>query len=89
MDPETDVLIENEVATKAENELIVHNDNVNSFQSVQEALMDILGHTLEQAVQCSYLVHFKGKCSVKRGSFKKLQPLCYALLDRKLSATIE
>lgn len=70
-------------------DLILYNDDVNTFEFVIESLMEICEHELIQAEQCTYLVHYKGKCSVKRGSFKKLEPLCTAFLDRGLSAKIE
>lgn len=69
--------------------LIVHNDDVNTFDWVIEALMDICDHTLEQAEQCSILIHYKGRASVKNGSLNELKPLKQALLDRTISVTIE
>ncbi len=69
--------------------LIVHNDDVNTFDWVIEALMDICEHTLEQAEQCSILIHYKGRASVKNGSLNELKPLKQALLDRTISVTIE
>jgi len=69
--------------------LVLHNDDHNTFDWVIECLMDICGHTPEQAEQCSLIVHFKGRCKVKGGSFKKLKPLKDALIDRGLNATID
>lgn len=69
--------------------LIVYNDDVNSFQWVIECLCKYCGHTTEQAEQCSYIIHHKGKCDVKKGSKEILQPMKEALLDAGLTATIE
>ena len=69
--------------------LIVWNDDVNTFEWVIETLMEICKHTYEQAEQCAYIIHFNGKCGVKRGTARELQPMCEALLDRGLSAKIE
>lgn len=69
--------------------LILYNDDVNSFEFVTESLIKVCRHDPIQAEQCTYLVHYTGKCAVKNGSFQKLKPLCQALLDRGLSAQIE
>ena len=69
--------------------LIVWNDEVNTFQWVIETLMEVCGHSYEQAEQCSLLIHFKGKYAVKQGSFDDLKPQCEAIMDRGIGATIE
>lgn len=69
--------------------LVLFNDEVNTFDFVIDSLIEVCSHERIQAVQCTYLVHFKGKCSVKDGEFKELRPLCEALLDRGLTASIE
>jgi ATP-dependent Clp protease adaptor protein ClpS len=78
-----------DVEGKAENSLILHNDEVNTFDFVIDSLIEVCSHTTEQAEQCTYLVHYKGKCDVKSGSFDFLRPLRHALVDRGLKATIE
>ncbi len=70
-------------------ELILHNDDVNTFDHVIESLVEICGHDPIQAEQCAWIVHYKGKCSVKRGTFDNLEPRCTALQDRGLSASIQ
>lgn len=70
-------------------EIILHNDDVNTFEHVIVSLMEICDHDPLQAEQCAWLVHYTGKCSVKRGSFEVLRPLCEALSDRGLSADIQ
>ena len=71
-----------------ENEIILFNDDVNTFDHVIETLMKVCDHTLEQAKQCSIIVHYKGKCSVKSGSYSDLKPRCTKLLEAGLSAEI-
>lgn len=68
--------------------LVLHNDDVNTFDFVIESLIEICSHTVEQAEQCTWLVHFKGKCDVKSGSYNFLEPMCVELLHRGLSAEI-
>lgn len=75
-----------EEAVKA---LILYNDDFNTFEFVTESLIKVCKHEAIQAEQCTYLVHYTGKCVVKNGTFKKLKPLCEALLERGLSAKIE
>ena len=69
--------------------IILYNDDVNTFDWVIDSLVDLCDHTPEQAEQCALLVHYKGKCQVKSGSYNDLKPICEALLDRGLSAKME
>ncbi len=55
--------------------LVVFNDDVNSFDHVIATLIDVCAHTPEQAEQCTLLIHYKGKCSVKNGSWDELVPM--------------
>ena len=71
------------------NSLILHNDEVNTFDFVIECLIDICDHSLVQAEQCTYLVHYKGKCEVKSGQYDYLNAMRLALLDKGLQATID
>ncbi len=70
-------------------DLIVYNDDVNTFDHVIACLMDICGHDAVQAEQCSILIHYKGKCGVKRGEYDDLRIMCEGLVDKGLSAVIE
>jgi ATP-dependent Clp protease adaptor protein ClpS len=81
-----DVLVENQVDIN--NEIILYNDDVNTFDHVIDTLIRVCKHTAEQAEQCSLLVHYKGKCIVKTGSFDELKPQCTQLLEAGLSAEI-
>jgi ATP-dependent Clp protease adaptor protein ClpS len=71
------------------NNVILYNDDVNTFDFVIESLIEICKHDLIQAEQCTYLVHYAGKCAVKAGSFSELKPIQEALGDRGLTAAIE
>lgn len=70
-------------------QLIVWNDDVNTFEWVIESLMEVCHHSYEQAEQCAYLIHFKGKYAVKKGSYEKLKPMCDAITERGIGATVE
>ena len=69
--------------------LILHNDDVHTFDYVISALVDVCEHGYEQATQCTLIVHYKGKCDIKKGAFKELKPLKDALIERELNATID
>jgi ATP-dependent Clp protease adaptor protein ClpS len=79
-----------DVAEKEANkyEIVLFNDDVHTFDYVIDSLIEICEHTLEQAEQCTYLVHYKGKCSVKTGEYDELKPRCTRLLQKGLSAEI-
>ncbi len=83
---ELDTLVEEQDTPRYE--LIVWNDDVNTFDWVIKCLIEICDHTQEQAEQCALFIHFKGKYGVKEGGLSELRPQCEALLDRGLSATI-
>ncbi|MFV0378620.1 MAG: ATP-dependent Clp protease adaptor ClpS [Mangrovibacterium sp.] len=69
--------------------LTLHNDDYHSFDYVIEALIQICEHEQEQAIQCTLLTHYNGKCDVKKGSFNYLRPMKQALLAKDLKATID
>ncbi len=75
-------------AVDINNEIVLFNDDVNTFDHVIETLIAVCKHTSEQAEQCAILVHYKGKCTVKTGSFDELKPQCTQLLEAGLSAEI-
>ena len=70
------------------NEIVLYNDDVNTFDHVIDTLVFVCEHTSEQAEQCAILVHYKGKCTVKTGAYKELEPRCSMLLEAGLSAEI-
>jgi ATP-dependent Clp protease adaptor protein ClpS len=81
-----EVLVEQ--ANGINNEIVLHNDDVNTFDHVIETLIRVCKHDALQAEQCALLVHYKGKCTVKTGTLEELKPQCSALLDAGLSAEI-
>lgn len=81
-----DLLLEEEVVKQ--NEIVLFNDEVNTFDHVIETLVDVCEHTPEQAEQCSLIVHYNGKCIVKTGEYSDLEPRCGGLLRAGLSAEI-
>lgn len=70
-------------------DLIVFNDDVNTFDHVINSLIKVCKHSEIQAEQCTWIIHYNGKCQVKRGAFERLEPMCTALLDRGISAEIQ
>ncbi len=80
------LLLQEEVLKQ--NEIVLFNDEVNTFDHVIDTLIYACDHTSEQAEQCAVLVHYKGKCIVKTGSYDDLEPRCSMLLEAGLSAEI-
>lgn len=69
--------------------LIVWNDEVNTFEWVIDTLVEICGHSIQQAEQCAIIIDAKGKYAVKEGSYETLKPQCDAITDRGINATVE
>ncbi len=91
LEPEVDKDVEHAInelvsPTKA---IILYNDDHNTFDHVISCLTKYCGHSVEQAHQCSIIVHNNGKCDIKHGSYDKLKPICEALLENGLTAKIE
>lgn len=84
-------LMETDILTTTEEpfSLIVWNDEVNTFEWVIETLVEVCGHSHEQAEQCAMIIHTKGKYAVKQGSYDELKPICDAITERGIGATIE
>ena len=83
---QTDLALAEETANQ--HEIVMYNDDVNTFDHVIDTLMRVCKHTAEQAEQCSLIIHYKGKCTVKTGELTELIPQCTALLEAGLSAEI-
>ncbi len=81
-----ELLLEEEAVNPSE--IVLFNDDVNTFDHVISTLMQVCEHTPEQAEQCSLIVHYKGKCTVKTGAYDDLKPRCSKLLQAGLSAEI-
>jgi ATP-dependent Clp protease adaptor protein ClpS len=82
---DTDLLTDEE----APYSLVVWNDEVNSFDWVIQTLIEVCHHSTEQAEQCAMIIHTQGKYAVKQGSYDELKPMCDAITDRGIGATIE
>jgi ATP-dependent Clp protease adaptor protein ClpS len=78
-----------ENGSKGVNFLTLHNDEIHTFEFVIESLMEVCSHTMEQAEQCAYLVHYKGSCDILKGTYLYLTPLRKELNRRGLHVTID
>ncbi len=90
MSTKEEVLEQKKTVTKKnrDHEIVLFNDDYNTFDHVIETLIYACEHTPEQAEQCSLLVHYKGKCTVKTGPYNDLKPRCSKLLEAGLNAEI-
>ncbi|MFC3415962.1 ATP-dependent Clp protease adaptor ClpS [Algoriphagus hitonicola] len=84
---EEEILVE-ELVDLESHDLVVFNDDFNTFEHVTNVLIKVCKHTREQAEQCTLIIHYKGKCAVKKGTFEELKPMCEAILEAGIQATI-
>ncbi len=77
-----------EIKDKDLNGLMVFNDDINTFEHVISTLIKVCNHSPEQAEQCTWIIHFKGKCCVRKGSFTELKPMKEAILDHGINAAV-
>tara|TARA_B100001057_G_scaffold75757_1_gene70443 strand:+ start:11426 stop:11701 length:276 start_codon:yes stop_codon:yes gene_type:complete len=80
--------VSNKISKLDENQIILYNDDINTFDHVIETLMNVCGHKPLQAEQCTLIVHYKGKCSVKSGTLIDLKPRLKKLIQANLTAEI-
>jgi ATP-dependent Clp protease adaptor protein ClpS len=85
---ETEVEILDETVVTDVKKLVIYNDDVNTFDWVIDTLIEVCGHTSEQAEQCTLIIHYKGKCSVKEGEFEELVGMRNEICRRGISAEI-
>ncbi len=85
---EEEVLVEDISDSEEKHDLMVYNDDFNTFDHVIETLIRVCKHEVTQAEQCTYLIHYKGKCSVKKGSYEKLKPMREGITDAGIKAAI-
>lgn len=85
-DPNVEVL--DEVIETDVYNLVVFNDDVNTFDHVIDTLIDVCGHAPEQAEQCTLIIHYRGKCTVKNGSWEELVPMRNEICRRGISAEV-
>lgn len=69
--------------------LVLFNDDFNTFDFVVETLIDVCGHDPDQAEQCTMIVHYKGKCTVKSGPMYELKPIYLEMTNRTLTVEIK
>lgn len=85
---EEEVEVLEEVVSVDERDLMVYNDDYNTFDHVTNTLVKVCKHTVHQAEQCTWLIHYKGKCSVKKGTFEELKPMKDGICDAGIDAKI-
>lgn len=85
--PKKEVIVSKKA--KEENHLVLFNDEVNTFDHVIDSLVEVCKHERQQAEQCSIIVHYNGKCEIKKGAYFKLKPMQEALIERGLTVSIE
>ena len=83
---EVEVLVDE--VTVDERDLMVYNDDFNTFDHVTNTLVKVCKHTVQQAEQCTWLIHYKGKCSVKKGTYEELKPMKDGICDAGIDAKI-
>lgn len=69
--------------------LVLHNDDVNTFDYVMDTLVEVCDHSLTQAEQCATITHYKGKCEVRTGTFSEMKELRFELISRGLKASVD
>ena len=88
----TETLIKEKTLSKKEiiedNDLVIYNDEVNTFEHVINSLIKVCKHETIQAEQCTWIIHYNGKCAVKKGEFNRLKPMRDALCERGIDAKI-
>ncbi len=78
-----------DVITEDEKDLVVYNDDFNTFEHVINTLIKVCKHTTEQAEQCTYIIHYRGKCAVKKGPFDELKPMKESICEAGIDAKIQ
>ncbi len=83
-----DVLVAEDIGEESIRDLMVYNDDFNTFDHVINTLIKVCKHDVHQAEQCTYLIHFKGKCSVKKGMYEELKPMREGISSAGIKAAI-
>ena len=89
VDIDEKIIEEIDISGLFDKKLVVHNDDHNTFSHVIMTLVSACGHSTSQAEQCAYLIHRKGKCSLKEGGYEYLKPIKTKITDEGIRATIE
>jgi ATP-dependent Clp protease adaptor protein ClpS len=77
-----------DIDIKNPKDLVIYNDDINTFDHVINTLIRVCRHTQEQAEQCTWIIHNRGKCSVKNGPFNQLKPMRDSICDAGIDARI-
>ncbi|MEQ9404130.1 MAG: ATP-dependent Clp protease adaptor ClpS [Cyclobacteriaceae bacterium] len=85
---EEEVTTEESITTEDVRDLMVYNDDFNTFDHVIQTLVKVCKHDIHQAEQCTYLIHYKGKCSVKKGMYEELKPMREGISSEGIKASI-
>jgi len=80
--------VKEEILSSDVKDLVVFNDDYNTFQHVIETLIKVCKHSPHQAEQCTWIIHYKGKCAVKKGTFEELKPMRQGICEAGISAEI-
>jgi len=84
-----DVAVLEETITEDQKDLVVYNDDFNTFEHVINTLIKVCKHSTEQAEQCTLIIHYRGKCAVKKGTFDELRPMKDSICDAGIDAKIQ
>ena len=87
-DIEEEILEDEDIGNENVRDLMVWNDDFNTFDHVINTLVKVCRHDIHQAEQCTYLIHYKGKCSVKKGIYEELKPMREGITSAGIKATI-
>lgn len=87
-DIEEEIKTQQGVDEEAMRNLMVYNDDFNTFEHVIDTLIKVCKHDVHQAEQCTFLIHYKGKCSVKKGSYEELKPMREGISSAGIKASI-
>lgn len=86
---EEDPNLETNPGNGKDHSLVLYNDDVHDFMYVIDSLIDVCGHDSVQAEQCTYLVHYRGKCDVKKGKYDQLKVIYDKLIEKGLTASLD
>jgi len=75
--------------SRRKSRLVLHNDEVNTFDFVMEALVEVCEHSHIQAEQCAMITHYRGSCEVRVGPFREMKELRYKLISKGLKASVD
>ena len=85
---EAEIKISEDIDSENVRNLMVYNDEFNTFDHVINTLVKVCKHDIHQAEQCTFLIHYKGKCSVKKGIYEDLKPMREGITSNGIKASI-